>query len=67
MHNKTLSQLSEALHNGDISSVELTQHYLDLIRRHNAELNAFITINEDNAIKQAQTADRQLRKKQRAS
>jgi aspartyl-tRNA(Asn)/glutamyl-tRNA(Gln) amidotransferase subunit A len=63
MHNKTLSELSASLHNGDISSVELTQHYLDRIKTHNADLNAFITVTEDNALKQAKAADQLLQQK----
>ncbi|MCX4188385.1 Asp-tRNA(Asn)/Glu-tRNA(Gln) amidotransferase subunit GatA [Methylophaga sp. OBS4] len=60
MHNKSLSELSAALHNGDISSVELTQHYLDRIKAHNDNLNAFITVTEENALEQARAADKML-------
>jgi aspartyl-tRNA(Asn)/glutamyl-tRNA(Gln) amidotransferase subunit A len=63
MHTKTLSELSTALHNGDISSVELTQHYLDRINTYNGELNAFITVAEEQALKQARNADLQLQQK----
>ena len=63
MHTKSLNELSTALHNGDISSVELTQHYLDRINTHNGELNAFITIAEDHALAQARAADAQLQQK----
>ena len=44
MHNKTLAQLSHALHAREISSVELTQLYLDRIKQFNPMLNAFITV-----------------------
>ena len=63
MHNKSLSELSTALHNGDFTSVELTQHYLDRIKTHNDEINAFITICEDTALEQARAADIQLQQK----
>jgi aspartyl-tRNA(Asn)/glutamyl-tRNA(Gln) amidotransferase subunit A len=63
MHTKSLNELSAALHNGDISSVELTQHYLDRINTHNSELNAFITIAEDHALEQARAADTRLQQK----
>ncbi|OUR73334.1 aspartyl/glutamyl-tRNA amidotransferase subunit A [Methylophaga sp. 41_12_T18] len=63
MHNKTLSELSASLHNGDISSVELTQHYLDRINKHNGEVNAFITVTEEKALEQAKAADQQLQQK----
>ena len=60
MHNKSLSELSTALHTGEISSVELTQHYLDRINAHNETLNAFITVTEDRALEQAKAADKML-------
>lgn len=63
MHNKTLSELSALLHNGDISSVELTQHYLQRINTYNSQLNAFISITESEALSQAAAADQQFRKK----
>lgn len=63
MHNKSLSELSTSLHNGEFSSVELTQHYLDRINTHNGKLNAFITVAEDHALKQAQAADLRLQQK----
>ncbi len=63
MHTKSLSELSTSLHNGEISSVELTQHYLDRINAHNTELNAYITVSEDHALQQAQLADQRLQQK----
>ena len=63
MHTKSLNELSTALHSGDISSVELTQHYLDRINTYNSELNAFITVAEDHALTQARAADVQLQQK----
>ncbi|MDH5592041.1 MAG: amidase family protein, partial [Gammaproteobacteria bacterium] len=60
MHNKSLSELSASLHNGEFSSVELTQHYLDRINAHNETLNAFITVTDDSALKQAHVADQLL-------
>ncbi|MCS5586459.1 MAG: Asp-tRNA(Asn)/Glu-tRNA(Gln) amidotransferase subunit GatA [Gammaproteobacteria bacterium] len=55
MHNKTIAQLSQGLSSGEFSSVELTQHYLDRINA--SELNAFITVTDELAMKQAQAAD----------
>lgn len=42
----TLSTLSAALHNRELSSVELTTDYLNRIERH-SDLNAFITVDPD--------------------
>ena len=61
MHTKSLSELSTALHNGDITSVALTQHYLDRIKQYNGELNAYITICEESALAQATDADTQFK------
>lgn len=64
MHNKSLSELSASLHNGDFSSVELTQHYLDRIHAHNDTLNAFITVTDELALQQAHAADLRLQQKE---
>ncbi len=63
MHNKSLSELSTSLHNGEFTSVELTQHYLDRINAHNSELNAFITVSDELALQQAHAADLRLQQK----
>lgn len=60
MHNKSLSELSTALQSGEVSSVELTQHYLDRINKYNGDLNAFITVTEERALEQAKAADKLL-------
>ena len=57
MIDKTVAELSVALAAGDISSVELTQAYLDRIARYNDDLNAFITVCEESALDQAKAAD----------
>ena len=57
MIGKTVAELSVALASGDISSVELTQVYLDRIARFNADLNAFITVCDESAMDQARAAD----------
>lgn len=52
-----LSEFREKLDSKEVSSVELTKYFLERIRAQNLELNAFITITEDEAIKQAEAAD----------
>ena len=44
----------------EISSVELTQLYLERIARHNPTINAFITVDKEKSLAQAKAAD-QLR------
>jgi len=59
-HTKTIAQLSHGLSSGEFSSVELTQHYLDRINA--SDLNAFITVTDELAMKQAQAADDKIAK-----
>ena len=56
MFHKTVAELSVALAAKRVSSLELTQAYLDRINRYKA-LNAFITVDPDRALAQAQAAD----------
>ncbi len=57
MIDKTAAELATALASGDISSVELTQAYLDRINGLNEQLNAFITVCDRSALAQARAAD----------
>ena len=57
MHTNTLKALSTMLAAGDISSQELTQHFLDRIKQFDGELNSFITVAEEQAMEQAKAAD----------
>lgn len=57
MHEKTVSELSNALKTRKISGVELTTHYLKRIEKFGADLNAFITVDKEGALNQARHAD----------
>ncbi len=59
MHNKTITELAKGLRAGEYSSVELTQSYLERIKKFQA-LNSFITVTEEQALAQAKVADSQL-------
>ncbi|KTD68640.1 MULTISPECIES: Asp-tRNA(Asn)/Glu-tRNA(Gln) amidotransferase subunit GatA [Legionella] len=63
MEHLSLKQLSQALHQGKLSSVELTQHYLKQIQQHN-DLNAFISLDEEHILLEAKKADHELKKGQ---
>ncbi len=52
-----LAPLSRALANGEFSSVELTQAYLQQIAKENSDLNAYVTVCEELALAQARAAD----------
>ncbi|HIP81667.1 MAG TPA: Asp-tRNA(Asn)/Glu-tRNA(Gln) amidotransferase subunit GatA, partial [Leucothrix mucor] len=60
MKNKSLAELSVGLKQGDFSSVELTQYYLDRIAKYDSDLNAFITVTEEQALAGAKSADEQI-------
>lgn len=64
MHTKSLRELSEALHSKKISSVELTQHFLDRIEKHDKKLNSFITVTKTEALSSAQKADELIKNNQ---
>ncbi|MCE9633097.1 MAG: Asp-tRNA(Asn)/Glu-tRNA(Gln) amidotransferase subunit GatA [Methylophilales bacterium] len=60
MINQSLKQLAAALATKQISSVELTQLFLDRIKRLNPELNAYITLDEAKTLAQAKLADARI-------
>lgn len=60
MHNKTIAELSRDLAAKKISSVELTQHFLDRIKQLDGQLNSFITVTAEEALKNAKRADEWL-------
>jgi len=57
----TIKEAHEGLKNGDFTSVELTQAYLDKIEEKDKEIKAFLTISKDLALKQAQKADEMIK------
>ena len=56
MYQKTVAELARALAAKEVSSAELTQLYLDRINKYQ-DLNAFITVDTDNALVAARAAD----------
>jgi aspartyl-tRNA(Asn)/glutamyl-tRNA(Gln) amidotransferase subunit A len=56
-HEKTLAELSAMLEAGEVSSVELTQAFLDRIKKYNTDLNCFVTVTDEQALQQAAAAD----------
>ena len=59
MFEKTVAELSRALQRKEISSVELTQAFLDRIHKYR-DLNAFITVDAERSLAQARAADARL-------
>lgn len=60
MFEKTLSELAQDLRNGTVSSVELTQAFIDRIKSCDSEYNSFITTTPELALQQAKAADKSL-------
>jgi len=56
-HTKTLSELSAMLDAGEVTSVELTQHFLQRISDYDSQLNSFITVTSEQALATAAKAD----------
>ncbi|MCB4360140.1 Asp-tRNA(Asn)/Glu-tRNA(Gln) amidotransferase subunit GatA [Quatrionicoccus australiensis] len=60
MINASLKQLSQALAAKQISSVELTQLFLERIARLNPTLNAFVTVDAEKSLNSARAADARI-------
>ncbi|SDH54696.1 Asp-tRNA(Asn)/Glu-tRNA(Gln) amidotransferase subunit GatA [Nitrosomonas sp. Nm132] len=60
MLNASLKQLAAQLAERKISSLELTKAFLKRIKALNQDLNAFITLNEEMSLAQAQIADKMI-------
>ena len=58
-HDKTLAELSAMLEAGEVTSVELTQAFLDRIKQYDPQINSFVTVSDELALKQAADADAQ--------
>lgn len=57
----TITQLQEELAKGQYSLVSLVDSYLERINKHNPKLNAFLTISDEVAYKQAKKADKSIK------
>jgi aspartyl-tRNA(Asn)/glutamyl-tRNA(Gln) amidotransferase subunit A len=60
LHNLSIGELADRLVARQISSVELTRHFLARIERFNPSLNALITLTAGQALESAAAADRRL-------
>jgi aspartyl-tRNA(Asn)/glutamyl-tRNA(Gln) amidotransferase subunit A len=66
LHNLSIGELAERLGKRQISSVELTRHFLGRIERLNPALNALITLTAEQALRDAAAADRRIAAGERA-
>ena len=58
----TLGGTAEEIKTGNLSPVELTQHFLRRIRQVNPEVNAFLTVPEERALRDAHQAEDLIRR-----
>src|ERR1700757_778547 len=65
LHNLSIGELADRLGKRQISSAELTQHFLGRIERLNPALNAMITLTAKQALADAAAADQRLAKGER--
>lgn len=66
MLNLSLKKLSQKLSDKSFSSQELTKFFLERIKEHNKQLNAFITIDEAKSLSMAKKADEKIAKREHA-
>ena len=57
MENLSITQLKEKLNKKEISAKEIVNYYLQRISQYNKELNAYITVNAEDALKKAEDFD----------
>ncbi len=60
-HLKSLAELSAMLHAGEVTSVQLTEHFIARIKAYDSELNSFVTVTEEQALEAAKDADTVLK------
>jgi amidase len=58
IHDMTVVELSAAIREGQLSPVEITDHYLDRIDRHGDQVGAFYTVTHDLARQEAVKAEK---------
>ncbi len=63
IYNKSIAELSDLLSKKVLSSLEMTDYFIKRIKLFDSKLNSFITINEDEARKQAAFADSMIANK----
>ncbi|MCD6390167.1 MAG: Asp-tRNA(Asn)/Glu-tRNA(Gln) amidotransferase subunit GatA, partial [Desulfobulbaceae bacterium] len=64
LYELTIHKLQEMLAGREISAVELTRSVLDRIEKTELKVNAYLTLEADKALEQAEAADKKLTEKQ---
>ncbi len=58
----TISEAQKKLRKKEISSIELTNAYLDRIEKYDSKINSFVTVTREEALENAKEADKKLAK-----
>jgi amidase len=58
IHEMTVTELAATIREGQLSPVEITEHYLDRIDRHNEAVGAFYTVTDELARQEAAQAEK---------
>ena len=61
IHDLTVTEQAAAIRAGELSPVEITDHYLDRIDRLNEQVGAFYTVTHELAREQAAAAEKAVR------
>lgn len=62
MKNYTITELREKLLSKELSAKEITQYYLDRIKKYDEKLNSYITVCEEESLKKAEEFDNNFEK-----
>lgn len=60
LKNLKIAELREALDSKKVSAREVTEYYLDRIKKYDSELECYITVTEEKALKQADAAQKRI-------
>lgn len=58
LHKMTARELASALNSGELSAVEVTRGYFDRIEAVDEQVGAYLTLTQENALRQAEEADK---------
>lgn len=58
MNNYTIAEIKRGLEDGEFSSREITEHFLERIKRLDSTYNSFITVSDEEALADAEQADK---------
>lgn len=67
LHEKSIKELHQGLMNKEFSSHELTQHFLDRISKYDGKINSYITVTNEQALKEADLADQRISRNENIS